>query len=90
MSIRARLTIWYVSLLAIVLIIFSATLYGILRLSLNTEVNRTLQDRANQVAAGIVVENRLSNLRQTGIIGLLGVDVFSSPSRNQISKLGEL
>lgn len=80
MSIRVRLTVWYVSLLAIVLIIFSTTFYGIFRFSLYNEVDRTLQDRANQVRASIAVENAPINILVTGQIRLPELDVFSSPS----------
>jgi signal transduction histidine kinase len=80
MSIRARLTIWYVALLAIVLIVFSAVFYGILNFSLNTEVNRTLEDRANQVVTDIVVRNPPANIIQTGVIQLPELSVFSSSS----------
>ena len=80
MSIRARLTIWYVALLAIVLMVFSAVFYGILNFSLNAEVNRTLEDRATQILTDIVVRNPPANIIQTGVIQLPELSVFSSGS----------
>lgn len=49
MSIRLRLTLWYVFLLAVILIAFSGALYAILSFSLLNEVDRTLQTRAAEV-----------------------------------------
>jgi len=52
MSIRLRLTRWYVFLLAIILVVFSGTLYAILSFSLFNEVDRTLERRAAEVQNG--------------------------------------
>src|SRR5512140_644481 len=52
MSIRLRLTLWYVFLLAIILIVFSGTLYAILSFSLFNELDRTLERRAAEVQNG--------------------------------------
>lgn len=52
MSIRLRLTLWYVFLLAIILIVFSGTLYAILSFSLLNELDRTLERRAAEVQNG--------------------------------------
>ena len=78
MSIRGRLTVWYVTLLAVVLMIFTTTFYVMLRLSLNTEVDRTLEERAEQIVTDIVVRNPPANIRQTGFIRLPELAVFSS------------
>ncbi|MFQ5576586.1 MAG: sensor histidine kinase [Anaerolineae bacterium] len=80
MSIRVRLTLWYVSLLGIVLIIFSAAFYNILRYSLTTEIDRALQDRARQVAAGIQAQNDPLDILRSGRIALPQLDVFSTRS----------
>ncbi len=52
MSIRLRLTLYYVSLLAVILIIFSGALYMILFISSLDEVDRTLQTRATDIQNG--------------------------------------
>ncbi|MCL4394088.1 MAG: HAMP domain-containing histidine kinase [Chloroflexi bacterium] len=52
MSIRLRLTLWYVALLAVILITFSGTLFAILSFSLFDQVDRTLQTRAAEVQNG--------------------------------------
>lgn len=52
MSIRLRLTLYYVSLLAVILIIFSGALYMILFISSLDEVDRTLQTRAVDIQNG--------------------------------------
>ncbi len=80
MSIRIRLTLWYVSLLAVVLIAFSITLYITLQISLTNELNRSLEDRARQVALGIQASNDPLDILRTGVIQLPELGVFSSPS----------
>ena len=80
MSIRIRLTLWYVSLLGIVLILFSAAFFGVLKYSLTTEVDRTLQERAQQVALGIQAQNSLESILSAGGVILPELDVFSSRS----------
>ena len=80
MSIRIRLTLWYVSLLGIVLILFSATFFGVWKYSLTTEVDRTLQDRAQQVALGIQAQNSLESILSAGGVTLPELDAFSSRS----------
>ncbi len=49
MSIRLRLTLWYVSLLAVILLVFSAAIYFTLSLRLQSELDQTLQTRAQEV-----------------------------------------
>ena len=51
--IRVRLTLWYVFLLAIVLILFSLVLYFSLQGSLLREVDRGLRNSAGQVVSGL-------------------------------------
>lgn len=71
MPIRARLTLWNMLLLGMVLVTFSALFYFMLSLTLRKEVDRTLRERADQVYAGI----------GSGIVRRLPeIDVFSSPS----------
>jgi heavy metal sensor kinase len=52
-SIRVRLTLWYVLLLALILAAFSAGIYLTLRQSLSSNLNDSLEARAN-VLAGVV------------------------------------
>lgn len=78
MSIRVRLTIWYVGLLAIVLILFGLLLYWVLYRSLMAEVDRTLLTRAQQVANFIQVE-RLSVIFSGRVRLVPQVDPLASP-----------
>lgn len=80
MSIRIRLTLLYVSLLGIVLVAFSAAFYSILQFSLTTEIDRALEDRAQQVALGIQAQNNPLDILRSGRISLPELDVFSSRS----------
>ncbi|MEM7028102.1 MAG: HAMP domain-containing sensor histidine kinase [Chloroflexota bacterium] len=78
MSIRVRLTVLYVSLLAAVLFIFGATFFGILNYSLYQQIDQTLQARAEQVVRGIASENRsFAQVLRTGNIRLPDLDLFS-------------
>lgn len=80
MPIRIRLTLWYTFLLGAILIVFSILIYWVLKYSLHTQVDQTLQDRAQQVGAGIAAQ---AVIRRSGDV--LGVEVpelnaFSSPA----------
>lgn len=80
MPIRIRLTLWYTFLLGAILIAFSILLYWVLKYSLHSQVDQTLQDRAQQVGAGIAAQ---AIIRRSGDV--LGVEVpelnvFSSPA----------
>jgi len=55
--IRVRLTLWYVLLLAVVLIVFSSVLYFSLRSSLLSEVDNNLSNTAGQVMTNLEMEN---------------------------------
>ncbi len=84
MSIRLRLTLYYVSLLAVILIIFSGALYMILFISSLDEVDRTLQSRAadvqNSVTAALVIQSDPALLLTRGRVRLLpAADVFATP-----------
>ncbi len=80
MSIRIRLTLWYVSLLAVILVTFSVAFYTVLQYSLTTELDRSLQERAQQVAVGIQALNNPLDILRFGVIRLPELDVFSSRS----------
>lgn len=63
-SIRVRLTLWYVALLAVILLAFSAFLYVSLSQSLHAEVERTLTAQARQIAATLDLENGQPSLNE--------------------------
>lgn len=80
MPIRIRLTLWYTFLLGAILIAFSILLYWVLKFSLHNQVDRNLQDRAQQVGAGIQAQ---AVIRQSGDglgIQIPRLNVFSSPA----------
>ena len=52
-SIRVRLTLWYVALLAVILVLFSGALYLSLSRSLRQEMDLTLSTEAERLIAGI-------------------------------------
>jgi two-component system OmpR family sensor kinase len=84
MSIRLRLTLYYVSLLAVILIIFSGALYMILFISSLDEVDRTLQLRAtdvqNSITAALVIQADPAVALARGRVRLLpAADVFATP-----------
>ncbi len=84
MSIRLRLTLWYVFLLAVVLIIFSGALYAVFSFSLFNEVDRRLQIRASEVDSSLATalelqtEPRIFILRG-GRLTLPTADAFATP-----------
>ncbi len=53
MSIRIRLTLWYVGLLALLLFVFGIALYATVYLASYQEVDRQLQQRANDIQASL-------------------------------------
>lgn len=77
MTIRIRLTLWYIALLGAILIAFSALLYMVLAFFLYDQVDRNLQDRAAQV--GKQIEAR-SMLLERGQVVLPPLNAFSSPA----------
>jgi len=83
MSIRLRLTLWYVLLLAVILVVFSGALYAILSYSLFNEVDRTLQTRAAEVQNGadaaLQVQSDIRTLFGRGRLILPGADTFATP-----------
>ncbi|MBI4788277.1 MAG: HAMP domain-containing protein [Chloroflexi bacterium] len=84
MSIRLRLTIWYVLLLAVILGIFSGGLYVMLSYSLRNEVDRTLETRAkevqNSISAALAVQSDPRGFFSRGRLTLLpAADTFATP-----------
>ncbi len=84
MSIRLRLTLWYVLLLAALLITFSGALYAMLSFSLLNEVDRRVQIRASEVSTSLATalevqtEPRVFLLRG-GRLTLPAADTFATP-----------
>ena len=56
-SIRARLTLWYTSLLSVTVLILGGTAYGLLGYSLARDIDRALQGVALTLAAQSVRES---------------------------------
>ncbi|GIP24166.1 MULTISPECIES: HAMP domain-containing sensor histidine kinase [Paenibacillus] len=49
MSIRWRLTAWYTCILAVTLVLFGASIYGLVRYNIYSEVKRKIVEQANQI-----------------------------------------
>ncbi|MFQ5859676.1 MAG: sensor histidine kinase [Anaerolineae bacterium] len=76
MSIRIRLGILYGAVMALVLVTLGTALYYFLYLTLNADVNRTMEQAAETVAASA----RPALMPQIGlVVGFLEFDVFASP-----------
>lgn len=73
-TIRVRLTLWYVMLLAIILVTFSAFLYLTLAHNLDTELDRSLGAEAQRIIASIDLQDGQPSLngefdpQSTGIV----------------------
>jgi heavy metal sensor kinase len=84
MSIRLRLTLWYVLVLAVILIAFAGALYAVLSFSFFTEVDRRLEIRAADVenslstALELQTDPRIFILRG-GRLALPTADTFATP-----------
>ncbi len=64
-TIRARLTLWYIALLALILIAFSAALYFTLARSLYQQVDNTLRLNAEQLAGAVNIEQGQVNFQNS-------------------------
>ncbi|MBI1878669.1 MAG: sensor histidine kinase N-terminal domain-containing protein, partial [Chloroflexi bacterium] len=80
MPIRIRLTLWYTFLLGVILITFSILLYWVLGFSLNDQIDSNLQDRAQQVGAGIQAQAVIRHSGNVVGIEVPELSVFSSPA----------
>lgn len=49
LSLRVRLTLWNVAILLVVLLLFGTSVFGILSLTLNNEINESLPQQYNQI-----------------------------------------
>ncbi len=61
-SIRARLTLWYVALLAAILVVFSGVLYVTLARSLSEEMDVTLSNEAERLIGSMDYDNGVLHL----------------------------
>jgi heavy metal sensor kinase len=64
-TIRVRLTLWYVALLALFLLGFSVALYFTLARSLDQQVDATLRLNAEQLAGGVNIEQGQVNFQSS-------------------------
>lgn len=79
MPIRTRLTLWYVALLALVLVVFDLIVYAVLSYRTYAEVDRTVQTLADQIGMSIRAENNPLSVLVSGRVRLPSVDAFSTP-----------
>lgn len=84
MSIRVRLTLWYVSLLAGILIALSAGLYAFLSLTLLGQVDNTLEARATEIENTVTATLEMQRdpvfyLAGGGVRLIPSANVFASP-----------
>ncbi len=77
MSIRLKLTLLYVALLASILIAYSGGLYAIISFSMYNEVDRTLQTRAAEVQNGIIAA---LEVQSDPVIALLRREITLPPA----------
>lgn len=84
MSIRLRLTLWYVLVLAVLLIAFAGVLYAVLSFSLFSEGDRRLEIRASEVQTGLVTALEIQSdprvfIFRGGRLALPAADTFATP-----------
>ncbi len=79
MPIHTRLTLWYVGLLALVLVIFDLAVYAVLSYRTYAEVDRGVQTLADQISMSIRAENNPLSVLVSGRVRLPSVDAFSTP-----------
>jgi heavy metal sensor kinase len=73
-TVRVRLTLWYVALLAVILVGFSALLYASLARDLRVELDRWLSERELQIADNMEIRNGRIDLGDAA--GELGSDAL--------------
>src|SRR5690348_9970021 len=82
MSIRTRLTLWYVGLLALLLIVFGVALYTTVFITSYQEVDRALQQRATDIQASlatvITLQDDIALVIARGGFGIPPADVFTN------------
>src|SRR5664279_4341378 len=62
MTIRTRLTLWYSSLLAVVIVVFGISLFSVLNWAWRSQVHDNMLFIAQQTALNIVVNTETGNL----------------------------
>jgi len=77
MSIRLRLTLWYTTVLAAIIIVFSLALYYLLTLTLLNSIDHQLETSANQVAQSARL--RLSLVSMSTVLEIPEIDAFATP-----------
>lgn len=77
MSIRTRLTLWYTTILAVVVVVFGAALYTLLTFTLLNSIDRQLQGTAEAVAQSARVVLPLVGLET--VLELPDLDVVATP-----------
>jgi two-component system OmpR family sensor kinase len=79
-SIRARLTLWYGGILALLLLLFGGALYGILRGNLLASIDRRLEETARQIQSSVSRRLTLTpSLDWREVVTLPPLDVFAEP-----------
>lgn len=94
MSLRLRLTLWYVGLLAAILIAFGVGLYSIVSFSLYDETDTSLENRANDIQVSLttvlaVQSDPMTVLKQGGVL-LPTADVFAGSDLNTFVQIADL
>jgi two-component system OmpR family sensor kinase len=77
MSIRLRLTLWYTTILAMVVVVFGAALYYLLTLTLLTGIDEQIEVTATRVAESARIT--LSPFLLEQVIELPDLDMFATP-----------
>jgi two-component system OmpR family sensor kinase len=77
MSIRLRLTLWYTTVVAVVVLVFGVAQYSLLTFTLLGSIDRQLEATASRVTEAARV--RLSFFYLEKLLELPGLDVFTTP-----------
>ena len=93
MSLRLRLTLWYVGLLAAILVAFGVGLYSIVSYSLYAEVDNALESKAKDIQVSLstvlAVQDPMTVLRQGGVL-LPTANVFAGSDTNIYVQIDDL
>ncbi len=84
MSIRVRLTLWYTSLLAAILLILGVSVYSFISRALLAEIDNTIRSHAEGVVALFNEENDPLTVLISGRARIPAIDVFASQVYVQI------
>ncbi|HMA33083.1 MAG TPA: HAMP domain-containing sensor histidine kinase [Chloroflexia bacterium] len=91
LPIRARLALWYSLLLAFVLVLFSILLYSTLTNNLESEIDRSLQDQAEQVLSRSSVDpfRSVVLLPQSNDLSASDIFVQIADSKGQVKRVSD-